>query len=159
MNALFLHQPNFGHLAAAAAAASAWFLRPGQVELSFAGGALGDVEFDGAERIFLWPIGMNFDALVGHEPKACLEIIAGIDDSDFILRFGIEIGGSGGGKWCVNVDGTNVGIEEAATTDCDPVFEFEPNDFVLTTYQRKRGGVARGDAAMAERIRDLLFKI
>lgn len=39
------------------------------------------------------------------------------------------------------------------------VFEFDPNDFVMTTYQRKRGGTARGDMAMAERVRDLLFKI
>jgi hypothetical protein len=39
------------------------------------------------------------------------------------------------------------------------VFGFTPNEFVLSTYQRMRGGTASGDAAMAERIRDLLFKI
>ena len=39
------------------------------------------------------------------------------------------------------------------------VFEFDPSDFALTTYQRKRGGGSRGDAALAERIRGLLFKI
>jgi uncharacterized protein (TIGR03083 family) len=74
-------------------------------------------------------------------------------------RFGIEISGPGGGSWCISVDGTTVSYEEGATAGCDTVFDFEPSDFVLSTYQRKRGGQARGDLALAERIRDLLFKI
>jgi hypothetical protein len=74
-------------------------------------------------------------------------------------RFGIEISGPGGGNWCVDVDGTTVSYSEGTTDGCDTVFEFEPNDFVLSTYQRRRGGNARGDQALAERIRDLLFKI
>ena len=84
-----------------------------------------------------------------------------VDDShkDLKATFGIEISGPGGGAWCVNVDGTAVSYAEGDTKDCDPVFEFEPSDFALTTYQRKRGGGSRGDAALAERIRGLLFKI
>ncbi len=78
---------------------------------------------------------------------------------DLKARFGVEISGPGGGNWCISVDGTNVSYEEADTADCQAVFSFDPNDFVLSTYQRKRGGVARGDTALAERIRDLLFKI
>ncbi len=78
---------------------------------------------------------------------------------DLKTRFGIEISGQGGGNWCVNVDGTTVSFEEGTTEGCETVFEFEPNDFVLSTYQRRRGGTARGDPAMAERVRDLLFKI
>ena len=78
---------------------------------------------------------------------------------DLKTQFGIEISGSGGGKWCVAVDGTAVNITEGATDGCETVFEFEPSDFVLSTYQRKRGGKARGDQKIAERIRDLLFKI
>jgi uncharacterized protein (TIGR03083 family) len=74
-------------------------------------------------------------------------------------RFGIEISGPGGGSWCINVDGTTLSYEEGATDGCETVFEFDPNDFVLSTYQRKRGGVARGDQQLAERLRDLLFKI
>jgi uncharacterized protein (TIGR03083 family) len=74
-------------------------------------------------------------------------------------KFGIEISGPGGGSWCVDVDGTSVSYAEGATEGCETVFEFEPNDFVLSTYQRRRGGTARGDQVMAERIRDLLFKI
>jgi uncharacterized protein (TIGR03083 family) len=78
---------------------------------------------------------------------------------DLKARFGVEISGPGGGNWCISVDGTNVSYEEGETADCQAVFSFDPNDFVLSTYQRRRGGVARGDDALAERIRDLLFKI
>jgi hypothetical protein len=78
---------------------------------------------------------------------------------DLKCNFGIEISGSGGGSWRVGVDGTSVSVEEASTEGCDTVFDFDPNDFVLSTYQRKRGGTSRGDLALAERIRDLLFKI
>jgi len=78
---------------------------------------------------------------------------------DLQCRFGIEIAGPGGGSWCVSVDGTSVSYEEGATSGCATVFQFEPSDFVLSTYQRKRGGTATGDLALAERVRDLLFKI
>jgi hypothetical protein len=76
-----------------------------------------------------------------------------------MTRFGIEISGPGGGSWCVNVDGTAVAYEEGAPADCPVVFSFKPSEFVLSTYQRMRGGTAAGDSALAERIRDLLFKI
>jgi hypothetical protein len=78
---------------------------------------------------------------------------------DLKTKFGLEISGPGGGNWCVSVDGTNVSYAEGATEGCDTVFEFSPNEFVLSTYQRRRGGSARGDLAIAERVRDLLFKI
>jgi len=78
---------------------------------------------------------------------------------DLKTTFGIQISGSGGGSWCVTVDGTNVSYTEGDTAGCDTVFDFDPNDFVLSTYQRRRGGTPRGDLALAERIRDLLFKI
>src|SRR5207245_2142153 len=50
---------------------------------------------------------------------------------DLKTRFGIEISGPGGGKWCVDVDGTTVSYAEGATEGCDTVLAFEPNDFVL----------------------------
>jgi uncharacterized protein (TIGR03083 family) len=74
-------------------------------------------------------------------------------------KFGIQINGPGGGTWCVNVDGTTLSYEEGATEGCQTVFGYEPSDFVLSVYQRKRGGSVSGDTALAERIRDLLFKI
>ena len=74
-------------------------------------------------------------------------------------RFGVEVTGRGGGSWCINVDGTSVSYAEGATEGCPVVFSFNPSDFVLSTYQRKRGGTVAGDPVLAERIRDLLFKI
>jgi uncharacterized protein (TIGR03083 family) len=74
-------------------------------------------------------------------------------------RFGIEIEGSGGGSWTVDVDGTSVNIAEGAGENREVIFDFDPNDFVLATYQRRRGGSVRGNEELAERVRDLLFKI
>ena len=78
---------------------------------------------------------------------------------DLKTKFGIEVTGPGGGMWCVTVDGTSVSYEEGPVADCQAVFSFKPSEFVLSTYQRQRTGAVRGDTAMAERIRDLLFKI
>jgi len=74
-------------------------------------------------------------------------------------KFGVKIEGAGGGTWAVDVDGTTVNIVEGSTEGCDTVFDFDPNDFVLSTYQRRRGGRASGDLELAEKVRDLLFKI
>jgi len=77
----------------------------------------------------------------------------------FKTRFGIEIEGPGGGSWTVDVDGTSVNIADGAGEGREVIFDFDPNDFVLSTYQRRRGGSARGNEELAERVRDLLFKI
>jgi uncharacterized protein (TIGR03083 family) len=78
---------------------------------------------------------------------------------DLKCKFGIQISGPGGGTWSVTLDGTSLSYEEGSTAGCQTVFNFHPNDFVLSTYQRKRGGTCTGDQVLAERIRDLLFKI
>jgi uncharacterized protein (TIGR03083 family) len=74
-------------------------------------------------------------------------------------KFGINIEGPGGGTWAVDVNGTTVNIVEGSTDGCATVFDFDPNDFVLSTYQRRRGGRPSGDLELAEKVRDLLFKI
>jgi uncharacterized protein (TIGR03083 family) len=79
--------------------------------------------------------------------------------ADLKAKFGIEITGPGGGAWCVDVDGTSVAYAEGSTDGCQTVFTFKPSDFVLSTYQRMRGGSVAGDPAIGERVRDLLFKI
>jgi uncharacterized protein (TIGR03083 family) len=79
--------------------------------------------------------------------------------ADLKTKFGIEITGPGGGTWCVGVAGAAVSIEEGTTEDCPTVFSFTPSEFSLNTYQRVRSGTVTGDAALGERIRDLLFKI
>jgi uncharacterized protein (TIGR03083 family) len=79
--------------------------------------------------------------------------------ADLKAKFGIVITGPGGGSWCVDVDGTSVAYAEGSTEGCQTVFTFKPSDFALSTYQRMRGGDVSGDAAIGERIRNLLFKI
>jgi uncharacterized protein (TIGR03083 family) len=78
---------------------------------------------------------------------------------DLKCSFGIEISGPGGGSWRVSVDGTTVSYAEGPTDGCQTIFNFTPNEFVLSTYQRQRSGTATGDLVLAERLRDLLFKI
>lgn len=79
--------------------------------------------------------------------------------ADLKARFGIEITGPGGGTWCVDVDGTSVAYAEGGLDDCQVTFTFNPSEFALSTYQRTRAGTVGGDTALAERVRDLLFKI
>lgn len=74
-------------------------------------------------------------------------------------RFGIEIEGAGGGSWTVDVDGQSVTINEGTLEGREVIFDFDANDFVLSTYQRRRGGSVRGNEELADRVRDLLFKI
>jgi uncharacterized protein (TIGR03083 family) len=78
---------------------------------------------------------------------------------DLKAKFGVEITGPGGGTWCIDVDGTSVAYAEGSTEGCQTVFTFKPSEFVLSTYQRMRGGNVAGDPVIGERIRDLLFKI
>jgi uncharacterized protein (TIGR03083 family) len=79
--------------------------------------------------------------------------------ADLKTKFGLDVTGPGGGKWSVGVEGTSVTIEEGTTEGCPIVFSFTPSEFALNTYQRVRSGKVSGDAALGERIRDLLFKI
>jgi uncharacterized protein (TIGR03083 family) len=79
--------------------------------------------------------------------------------ADLKAKFGIVITGPGGGSWGVDVEGTSVTIAEGSTEGCQTVFTFEPSEFCLSIYQRMRGGAVSGDPVIAERVRDLLFKI
>src|SRR6266849_2132025 len=47
---------------------------------------------------------------------------------DLKTSFGIDISGAGGGKWCVNVEGTAVSISEGTTEGCPTVFSFTPTE-------------------------------
>jgi uncharacterized protein (TIGR03083 family) len=104
---------------------------------------------------------LSDDAAVTLIPFMLIVIQYTVDPSnrDLKTRFGIEIEGPGGGSWTVDVDGQSVNIAEGASEGREVIFDFNPNDFVLATYQRKRGGRVRGNEALAERVRDLLFKI
>ena len=53
-----------------------------------------------------------------------------------------------------------LGLEEADhLAGCPVVFNFDPNDFVLTAFQRIQGGAPIGDQATARVVRQLFFKI
>jgi uncharacterized protein (TIGR03083 family) len=81
-------------------------------------------------------------------------------DSPQSCSTGIQIGGQGGGSWRVNVAGDAVTYADGPTDSCGAVFTFEdPHEFVLTVYQRIRGGQASGDQAVADAFRNLFFKI
>ena len=72
---------------------------------------------------------------------------------------GIKLTGKYGGSYRVKVADNALAYEEGSTDDCQVVFTFDPNDFVLTAYQRQRGGTVEGDAELAERFRSIFFKI
>ena len=50
--------------------------------------------------------------------------------------------------------------QERNGSDAAPAaLSFTPSDFVLSCFQRIRGGVASGDRAVADTFRDLFFKV
>jgi len=77
----------------------------------------------------------------------------------FDATWGVRISGDQGGSWKVQVKDGKLTYEEASVAACPVVFNFDPNDWVLTAYQRFPGGAAIGDRALAYKIRRLFFKI
>jgi hypothetical protein len=75
--------------------------------------------------------------------------------------YGIQVSGPWGGKWRVMVKDSKFEYkpEEDDFVGCDAVFEFDPSDFVLTSFLRFPGGAARGDPAVIERVRNMFFRI
>ena len=72
---------------------------------------------------------------------------------------GIKLTGKYGGSYKVRIADNALSYEEGPVDDAQVVFTFDPNDFVLTAYQRRRGGQVEGDRALAERFRSIFFKI
>jgi uncharacterized protein (TIGR03083 family) len=77
----------------------------------------------------------------------------------FDATWGVRISGDQGGSWKLQLKDGKLTYEEASVAACPVVFNFDPNDWVLTAYQRFPGGAAIGDRALAYRIRRLFFKI
>ena len=77
----------------------------------------------------------------------------------FDATWGVRISGDAGGSWKVNLSNGKLTYEEASVAACPVVFNFDPNDWVLTAYQRFPGGAAIGDRQLAYKIRRLFFKI
>jgi uncharacterized protein (TIGR03083 family) len=72
---------------------------------------------------------------------------------------GIKVSGPYGGTWRATIENGTFAYEEGPIDDCPVRFSFDANDFVLTAFQRQRGGVVEGDPALAERFRSLFFTI
>jgi uncharacterized protein (TIGR03083 family) len=73
--------------------------------------------------------------------------------------WGVRISGDQGGSWKVKLEEGELSYEEGSVDGCPVVFNFDPNDFVLTAFQRIQGGAAIGDQATARIVRELFFKI
>jgi uncharacterized protein (TIGR03083 family) len=75
--------------------------------------------------------------------------------------YGIEVSGEWGGKWRVDVaDGAfTYAPEEQDLHGCQALFQFDPSDFVLSSFLRFPGGAASGDPDVIERVRHMFFRI
>jgi uncharacterized protein (TIGR03083 family) len=73
--------------------------------------------------------------------------------------WGVRVSGEAGGSWRATLKNGQLSYEEGDIAGLPVVFNFDPNDFVLTSFQRISGGAAIGDQALAARISRLLFKI
>jgi uncharacterized protein (TIGR03083 family) len=77
----------------------------------------------------------------------------------FNCTAGIKLTGRYGGSYKVRIADNALSYEEGPVDDAQVVFTFDPNDFVLSAYQRQRGGQVQGDPELAERFRSIFFKI
>jgi uncharacterized protein (TIGR03083 family) len=77
----------------------------------------------------------------------------------FDATWGVRISGDAGGSWKLQLKDGALTYEEASVAACPVVFNFDPNDWVLTAYQRYPGGAAIGDRQLAYKVRRLFFKI
>ncbi len=77
------------------------------------------------------------------------------------VTYGINVAGEWGGKWRATVrDGKFETKPEPDNFEgCDSIFEYDPSDFVLTSFQRFPGGAARGDYKVINTVRNLFFTI
>jgi uncharacterized protein (TIGR03083 family) len=77
----------------------------------------------------------------------------------FDTTWGVRISGEAGGCWKLELKDGKLTYEEGSVAGCPVVFNFDPNDWVLTAYQRFPGGAVIGDRQLAYKIRRLFFKI
>ncbi len=75
--------------------------------------------------------------------------------------YGIEVSGEWGGTWRVNVaDGAFTYAPEGQDFQgCQALFQFDPSNFVLSSFLRFPGGAASGDPDVIERVRHMFFRI
>src|SRR5579871_2308247 len=86
----FPDQPNLGHLTTPAAATSAGFLIPRERQLAVCSGGLRDIELDWSNRRGLRLQRVNLHGIVGQEPNAGAEVVAGVNHTELIFRSGVQ---------------------------------------------------------------------
>lgn len=77
----------------------------------------------------------------------------------FDATWGVRISGDAGGSWKIDLKDGKLTYAEGSVAACPVVFNFDPNDWVLTAYQRFPGGAVIGDRQLAYKVRRLFFKI
>jgi uncharacterized protein (TIGR03083 family) len=108
------------------------------------------------------PAPLSEDAAETLVPIMLIVLQATLDQdvaAGFTCKAGFKLTGKYGGSYRVNVADNALSYDEGSTDDCQVVFTFDPNEFVLTAYQRLRGGKVEGDPELAETFRQIFFKI
>jgi uncharacterized protein (TIGR03083 family) len=73
--------------------------------------------------------------------------------------WGVRVSGDWGGSWKATLKDGRLSYAEESVAGSPVVFNFDPSDFVLTSFQRVSGGAAIGDQDLAARVRRLWYKI
>lgn len=91
----------------------------------------------------------------------CLIVWQSTADCTWVEPFtvGVRVSGSNGGDTRIAVSPDGLQIESGDLGDASVVLEFDAASFVLTVMGRINGGTMRGDAVLAERFRNLFFRI
>ena len=97
---------------------------------------------------------MPFMFYVLHPSTVDQEVAAGLD-----ATWGVRVSGDWGGSWQATLKDGQLSYVEGSVAGYPLVFNFDPSDFVLTSFQRVIGGAAIGDQELAARLRRILYKI
>jgi uncharacterized protein (TIGR03083 family) len=82
--------------------------------------------------------------------------VSGVDEP---FSVGVRLSGHNGGDTRLDVSSEGLQFAPGDIEDCGAILEVDPATFVLTGYARINGGAVRGDAALATRLRSMIFPI
>jgi uncharacterized protein (TIGR03083 family) len=82
-----------------------------------------------------------------------------VDPGTEPFELGVRVSGRNGGDTRARVAPEGVTFEPGPVEGVPLVLEFDPASFVLTAYGRVNAGTSRGDARLADRFRNLFFRI
>jgi hypothetical protein len=82
-----------------------------------------------------------------------------VDEDTEPFDIGIRLSGRNGGETRGRITKDGLSFSAESIDDVPATVEFDPASFVLTCYGRINGGTWRGDASLADRFRNLFFRI